>query len=63
MEIPLKLWELCQKPEDVAGRGYAGEGHGYLLLKVQVNTGGDRVWTAPLDPAGNKAVTNFSSVR
>jgi hypothetical protein len=38
----------------------AGEGHGCLLLKVQVNTGGDHVWTVPLDPAGNKAVTDFS---
>jgi hypothetical protein len=36
-----------------------GEGHGFLMLKVQVNTGGDRVWTEPLDPHANRAVTQL----
>jgi hypothetical protein len=34
-----------------------GEGHGFLVLKVQVNTGGDHVWVEPLDQAANKAMT------
>jgi hypothetical protein len=35
----------------------AGDGHGLLLLKVQVNTGGDHVWVEPLNPGANKAIT------
>jgi len=34
-----------------------GEGHGFLVLKVQVNTGGDHVWAEPLDPSANRALT------
>jgi len=34
-----------------------GEGHGFLMLKVQVNTGGNHVWTEPLSPAQNAALT------
>jgi hypothetical protein len=34
-----------------------GEGHGFLVLKLQVNTGGDHVWTEPLDPSANRGLT------
>jgi hypothetical protein len=34
-----------------------GEHHGFLILKVQVNTGGNHLWVEPLTPDGNKAMT------